>query len=254
MLTGLPLHLITLPLLFIEGFFVPAHLGFLNDSIPLTLPYKKKILKMLFILELIPMLLIWILSEPLDLPGFTWMAVIHNIVHVTHAIIVVATNPPKLYQKPGNLAEGIIGRLYVVYDGAMHVSIAWRLGLVSHIYELVFVGAFWLCALYSVSHEYFLEEPIEKGLRAFSTLTENGLVITITGLSKPWPKEEAEAIFVTEKRESNKVLVTVIDGGIILTLKDVYRLSLEEGSKVRVINSNSDILEGIMFPTKVKIL
>ena len=134
----------------------------------------------------------------------------------------------------------------------MHVGITWRFWSISHLYILISVAAFWLCALFTVSHEYFFEDPIEKGLKAFSTLTDDGLVITFTGLTKPWPKGETEVRFVSEKRESKRASVFVIDGGVVLTMKGVYRLFLKTGSTVRIINSNSDILEGIMFPAKVK--
>lgn len=153
------LQLFLLPLLWLESLYVPLHLGFVFNVVPLGRPFKMSLLKWAFGLELIPIYVCALFFDPLPLPGFKYIMWIHLLIHSIQAgQVILQSQCPELHV-PVPFWVLLVGRMYVgLIDSFMHVSNVYRLGIHAHYYVLGSAGVFALSMFNGMNYEWTLRE------------------------------------------------------------------------------------------------
>lgn len=154
----------TVVLNLIEWYYVPMHLAFLIDRVPLKRQYARHWLTLAFVLELAPMW--YVVKHDVPMPWFIpsvyatefyWFTLVHRAVHTLQTLDVLIRGPPRLDHKPPYPIIEIIADIYVKYDFANHLlCISWRLASISHPLVVAFAIAFWTSAFKFVGHELYL--------------------------------------------------------------------------------------------------
>lgn len=162
---GTPTTPLSFSCLIIEGFFVAFHWAFPLRMVRTKLPYRAFWMKMAFIFELIPLIAVHFVTDPVVVPfkePFGWpvwwiLTWIHLAAHLTHAPFAIFKQLPYLHRIQQLLLE-IVGLLYVTFlDAPVHTVTAYRFMTIANPYEWLFSIAFWVVTLTSLDHRFFYD-------------------------------------------------------------------------------------------------
>lgn len=155
---------VTFILCWLQGLFLPIHIAFFLDLVPVRNPFDDKVLVSAMVAECIPMVSVLLLTSPIDgIPWFQWVVYSHLIIHLIQTASGVFWGAPNLHLPPGgnaptvfNYSMKIIAKLITAFDAMMHIIIGYRLYTISHVYEVIFGLAFWISVFMTVDHQVFL--------------------------------------------------------------------------------------------------
>lgn len=156
------LQSLLLPVIWIQALYAALHYAFVAGKISTKRPFKMWILRFAFGLELIPMYVCALLTDPLPLAAFTVLTWIHLIIHSAQAFQVVVLNQDPDLHIPIPFWGEVPARMYVFFDAAIHTSNMYRLSLLSHYYVIGSAVAFAISFIVAVNDDDIRRDNVES--------------------------------------------------------------------------------------------